>query len=292
MQFRSSILIFLSFFIHSFMMCQEIVEAFEQEECILYDPKEANNYYFSLLPSDISQLILSHYSYDFRKCSKPLMSLRFKIDETFRDNKMSDAAFWGSFSIPTYENSLFNAAFGNGNLMCAQLYLARGKHPTDSRCEYNCSSPLGLALFAHHSTVACLLLNAGADPNHKDGESGAYPICTAAQNNDPACVRLLLEKGANKNLELALQWGARNNSLEIVKLLLAAGANPNKVSSGHKAIVEAATHQNVEMVQLLLSHGAKINPNRYHLRYALQRAKETKNNALAAILENGNVILP
>lgn len=35
MQFRSSILIFLSFFIHSFMVCQEIVEVFEQEECIL-----------------------------------------------------------------------------------------------------------------------------------------------------------------------------------------------------------------------------------------------------------------
>lgn len=278
-------ILFLFFFFFRFTICQEIKEVFEQEEVTLHDPCEVNKYYFSLLPPVVNKQIL-----DFRKNSSLEFTLSFKIKSLLKKNHMSDAAYWGSFNVTLYDNALFNEAFGEGNIFCAQLYLARKKDPLALEGEYT-QSPLNLALFANHSQVSCILLERGADPNQKDYEFSPYPICKAAQNNDPVCVRLLLEKGATKGLEDALQWGARKNSTEIVRLLLEKGTDPNKIDSGLTAFVEAARNQNVVMAQLLLAYGAQINPTCYHLRYALQHAL-IKKNELVPILQNAGVKVP
>lgn len=231
-QLQNNILIFLSLTFSS-SISQEVVQVFAQEEVTLLDPQEVNKYYFSLLPSIINKIVLALYSEEFQ--SLPVWHyeslLRSKIDKLLVTNNMSYAAFWGSFKVSLYENCLFRAAFSGGSTLCAQLYLARGKHPTYSVGEYDSSSSLGLAVYTKHSHIVELLLNAGADPNYKTSNYDEYPICRAAQNNDTICVQLLLQKGANKNLEQALQWAARNNSHEIVDMLLAASANLYKKNS-------------------------------------------------------------
>ena len=292
-QFPNSILIFLSL-IYSLSISQEIVQVFEQEEVTLLDPLEVNKYYFSLLPSILSKIVLALYSEEFQSLVDWSYEslLRSKIDKLLVLNNMSYAAFWGSFKVSAYENCLFRTAFAGGNRFCAQIYLARDKHPTYSRGEYDSCSPLGLAVYTKHPQIVKLLLSAGADPNHRTSDYDDYPIARAAQNNDATSVRLLLEKGANKDLEIALQWGASKNSTEIVSLLLHAGAAPHKAVSGPEALIEAASHQNPVMVQQLLTHGAKIDANRYPLRYALQVAVATNNTVLASILQNGGVQLP
>lgn len=45
--------------------------------------------------------------------------------------------------------------------------------------------------------MAALLIDAGADPNRQDPETGKTPLHAAAVNLNPALVRLLLEKGAD-----------------------------------------------------------------------------------------------
>lgn len=275
---------FFNFSFYLSLSSQEIAHVFETEEVTLHDPKETNKYYFSLLPVAVSTMVITLFDERIRESYKPEWSLGYKIEEILKENKMSDAAFWGSFNTTVYDNRLFNLAFGEGVIDCARLYLAHKKNPSDLGGEY-AQSPLNIALFAKQSEVACLLIEAGADPNQKDNEITPYPVCAAAQNNDALCVRLLLEKGANKNLERALQWAAHHNSLEIVNLLLAVGADPNNVN-GLSALIEAVGHRNIPMVQSLLKHGVKIDPTSYYLRYALRRAQEDGNDALVSLFKN------
>ncbi|MFG2041629.1 ankyrin repeat domain-containing protein [Dactylosporangium sp. NPDC048998] len=76
-------------------------------------------------------------------------------------------------------------------------------------------------------------LRAGADPN-APGRDGTTPLYLAAVQSAPAAVRLLLEAGADPDLESgrgeqgtpltgASAWG----STDVVRVLLAHGADPN-----------------------------------------------------------------
>lgn len=238
----NNILVFLIFFIYSSALCQELQHVFENEEVTLLNPKEANTYYFSLLPSTITTFILTLYDKEIQTSYDPQFSLGYKINNLLKANKVSDAAFWGSFNISQYEDALFERAIKE-DLTCARLFLARGKGPTYYQSKRGCYSLVELALFAKRPTVARMFIEAGADPNYKKGQYNHYPICEAAKNNFPECVRLLLEKGANKGLDEALEWGAHNNSVEIVELLLVAGTKPSQT-----VLERAARNQNDVMV--------------------------------------------
>jgi uncharacterized protein len=59
-------------------------------------------------------------------------------------------------------------------------------------------APLGTAAFVRSVPLARLLLDAGADPN--GGEDGGFTaLHSAAQSGDEALVRLLLERGADRD---------------------------------------------------------------------------------------------
>ena len=52
-----------------------------------------------------------------------------------------------------------------------------------------------------------------------------------------------------------------NNRTEAVRLALAAGANPDRFSSQHshgQVLHQAALHDNVEMLEMLVAHGARL----------------------------------
>lgn len=95
---------------------------------------------------------------------------------------------------------------------------------------------------------------------------GQTALCWAAMRKDVKSTQLLLQHGADPNItpekgNTALQSAARSGSYECIELLLHAGAEVDhqgaaQMTALHIAVVE---HDDVNIVALLLRHGAGIN---------------------------------
>jgi ankyrin repeat protein len=103
-------------------------------------------------------------------------------------------------------------------------------------------------------------LDEGAPVNGRDSH-GNTPLIQATLYGDPACMRLLLERGAEANVAntagaTALMRAA--GDLEKVKLLVARGADVNARSGlGNTALMLAARNRNGHStVEFLMAHGA------------------------------------
>lgn len=106
------------------------------------------------------------------------------------------------------------------------------------------------------------LLASGSDPNVTD-EEGWTALMWAAQLNDTEMASALIEAGADLDFvefsyeETALTIALYNGSTDLAALLLEKGANPNlQDSSGWTPLMTAATYGNYEATQLLLDAGA------------------------------------
>ena len=112
-------------------------------------------------------------------------------------------------------------------------------------------------------SIATLLLDAGANKNHKD-EYGRTPLHWAAHGSHSDIVRiLLLRYGAldckDNHGDTALSLAASSRNLEIVKLLLDAGASVRTKNNDRKTpLHEPAFEDAVDIVDLLLSKGAEL----------------------------------
>jgi hypothetical protein len=110
-----------------------------------------------------------------------------------------------------------------------------------------------------------LLLRHGADVNGWDESRKVVPILTAAIVNRIEAMRILLAAGADPNVcggegASPLRVCAQNGRLEMARLLLHCGAgkiiNEAGGTAGMNALGWAATRLDVEMIRLLLAHGA------------------------------------
>lgn len=95
--------------------------------------------------------------------------------------------------------------------------------------------PLLIAVWMNHIEAARLLLAAGADPNIRDDE-GYWPLLVCAEKGFLEIARLLLHCGAGKTIYEsggggqgmnALGFAVRGLHVEMVRLLLAHGADPS-----------------------------------------------------------------
>jgi ankyrin repeat protein len=123
-------------------------------------------------------------------------------------------------------------------------------------------TPLLWAAQTNDLAIARLLLEAGADAN-LGNRYGITPLWLAATNRSPALVRLLLEHGAEASAglphgETPLMAAARAGDAESIQLLLDAGANPNisETSLGETALMWAAAEDHADAVRVLVAAGA------------------------------------
>lgn len=115
------------------------------------------------------------------------------------------------------------------------------------------------------------LLESGAD--YKEvyfGTQFSTPLHYAAEKNKGECIKLLVNYGAdvnikNKHGDTPLHLASQFVRLKSVKALLKCGADPNISGQDDKIVLEYAirsddySQEKIEIVNLLLSHGADIN---------------------------------
>eukprot|EP01098_Paradermamoeba_levis_P010595 TRINITY_DN4458_c0_g2_i1.p1 TRINITY_DN4458_c0_g2~~TRINITY_DN4458_c0_g2_i1.p1 ORF type:complete len:333 (-),score=43.50 TRINITY_DN4458_c0_g2_i1:22-1020(-) len=119
------------------------------------------------------------------------------------------------------------------------------------------------------------LLDAGADVSHVTG-TGETVLHRAVQDGNIHVIRCLLGHVDDLNSHPGdlLHAGVRTGSMEVVKLLLESGADVNKATSsrGQTALMRAATMHKLEMIRVLVAHGADVNAVDHTGKTALERA--------------------
>ena len=150
------------------------------------------------------------------------------------------------------------------------------KHLLDHGAEVNsyyglANSPLLSAILGGHTEVIDLLLNSGADVNVLNIDNCVTPLMTTIVIASPKVIELGLSHiNKNKNVLPAHLWDADlsdilssisgENCIEILRLLLTHGAQVNTQGKfGITALILASETGNTEAVKLLIEYGAEVN---------------------------------
>jgi len=135
-----------------------------------------------------------------------------------------------------------------------EVLLEHGADP-NIRDKYG-ETPLHVAAAFGNSKVVEVLLEHGADPNARD-DYGATPLHYAAAFDYPKIVKSL-PKDLSDYDATPLQGAVEFNYPEVAKLLLEHGANPNIQENkyGYTPLHYAASRCHVDVARVLLDHGA------------------------------------
>ncbi|KAF7920650.1 hypothetical protein BELL_0335g00130 [Botrytis elliptica] len=126
------------------------------------------------------------------------------------------------------------------------------------------STAAGLGL----TDVVKLLAERNADVN-VSGAEGVTPIYFAARSNKPETVQLLLDLGANLEMDEKLNdgWGPlliAFDFVEVVRILLQNGADITRTSSGGNILFLASRHNEIEVVRVCLQYKPDLNIGYHH----------------------------
>lgn len=152
---------------------------------------------------------------------------------------------------------------------------------------------------SHDTEYVRSLLSAGADPMEKS-EAGWTALMVSACYGTADVVDLLIAAGSDVNAQdgncggqTVLMWAARSEqqSTRKVEALLKAGADiEGTTSSGNwTALMSAVTHDNIPVVELLLSNGADVNVKDKDGHGLLWHANDRGNKQMVEILEKHGV---
>lgn len=164
--------------------------------------------------------------------------------------------------LPGYrERTPLVVAAGGGKLAAVELLLSRGADP-HARLEGGARA-LDWAAGRGHPAVVERLLQHDPELLELPGEAGHTPLMEAAGYGYADVVQLLLDKGADPTRraadgERALDWAAQEGHEDAALCLLEhdAGLVDLPGYHGHTPLVAAAGNGSLEVVEILLQHGA------------------------------------
>ena len=145
------------------------------------------------------------------------------------------------------------------------------------------------------ATAITEALKHGANPNAQKYRKTA--LMTAAYNNNPEAVKILLDAGADVNARapdgdtVLIVAASNNRNPQVMKILLEAGAEVNALGEGGMTALMWASH-NPETIKVLLDGGADVNIHNKNGRTALMHTAmfnknlETINLLIAAGADN------
>ena len=157
-------------------------------------------------------------------------------------------------------NSALGAAAMAGDDQTVRALLATGAAP-DQLCQFGFTA-LMLAIIHHRDATALLLIESGADVG-KASAIGSTPLMAAVGTKSKAVVEALLAKGAAIDApqqvqqmgsgRTALMVAAMAGDVEMVRVLLAHGADPTTVDRSGRSVIDLAGDQSrTEILALLL----------------------------------------
>jgi ankyrin repeat protein len=131
---------------------------------------------------------------------------------------------------------------------------------------------------------------------HVFGQNNNEKLYNAIALGDSSIVKNLLKNGADPNYVISKgQWlkvnmlitAVTQGNIYIVKILITNGADVQwKDGFNTTALMYAASGGSIDIVELLLGSGANINDNDGQGNSVLSAAKESKNAAVIALVEN------
>lgn len=134
----------------------------------------------------------------------------------------------------------------------------------EAGADINLGSPLDSALDGGHSEAAMLLLDHGATV----GSTKGMQLWSAAEKNLTDVARILLERGADPNIEhpVAKGWSPLRrailrSNLELARMLVEAGADPHVVTDEGETILFWIEWEEAldELIEFVLSLGIDVN---------------------------------
>ncbi|KAK8054800.1 hypothetical protein PG993_000027 [Apiospora rasikravindrae] len=171
---------------------------------------------------------------------------------------------WHTESLPIgYGVGPLVSAIGHGYTKCV-------KHLLDSDLNVNIphdgKTALDEAVKSRRLEIAEMVLATGADPNIMVNKQS--PLITAIDNGDIQMVNLLLDNGADIDLQVKDEWSTGKTALaiaasrenhEVLRALLQRGAQVNCEDPGvWSPLYLAVFHGHLENVKILLEHGAEV----------------------------------
>lgn len=164
-----------------------------------------------------------------------------------------NTGFWTTGQHPERETALYGAAGVAHHAELTRLLLARGADPNDEEAVYH--SPE-----THDNAAMKVLVETG----RLTQENLALMLIRKHDWHDYEGVKYLLERGVDPNYHRWRGWIAihhaiaRNNSLEIVQLLLDHGADPTLRKDGATAVERAARKGRGDLLRLFAERGFPI----------------------------------
>ncbi|KAI9650594.1 hypothetical protein NHQ30_000612 [Ciborinia camelliae] len=197
---------------------------------------------------EVSQSFIHHFEESAEYLAGKNQSL-LRYDDAYMENPLAWACFYGLVSlVPALLNNLKRDV--------NQQHLPK-------------FGPLGSPLHAvamsdvPSERIVELLLAAGMDPNSRGGEYN-YPLIAAVGNNHLKICRLLVNAGADLEVQnslegTALDYACELCSLDMCKYLLVAGANVEGQGGYWTPLQHASAKGATEICRLLLNYGADVN---------------------------------
>eukprot|EP01087_Luapelamoeba_hula_P013940 TRINITY_DN4023_c0_g2_i2.p1 TRINITY_DN4023_c0_g2~~TRINITY_DN4023_c0_g2_i2.p1 ORF type:complete len:918 (-),score=141.29 TRINITY_DN4023_c0_g2_i2:59-2812(-) len=154
------------------------------------------------------------------------------------------------------------------------------------------NTPLHLAAVRGCKPVMGLLMAKGASLQDRNNEK-ATPFLFGIRNN-LSVIKYLLKRGASiydkdENGKTVLYAATINGEIPIFRYLLSKGARDESNDWGNTAFLLAAHNAYIDILQMLLEHGADVNQSDKRGRTALMRAAEMGNMETLTWLLNNNV---